>query len=78
MERLVEIVASLSDDYDQLWGSMVKQTIKRVHPGFSETYHGYGSFSELLQDGEAKGLIRLDYDKQRGNYLVSLASGKKT
>ncbi|MGB5623889.1 MAG: NYN domain-containing protein [Gammaproteobacteria bacterium] len=78
MERLVEIVGSLSDDYDQLWGSMVKQTIKRVHPGFSETYYGYGSFSELLQDGEAKGLIRLDYDKQRGNYLVSLASGKKT
>lgn len=73
MDRLVEIVASLTDDYDQLWGSMVKQTIKRVHPGFNESYYGYGSFSELLQDSERRGLIRLDYDERRGNYLVSLA-----
>ena len=76
MDRLVEIVGSLSDDYDQLWGSMVKQTIKRVYPGFNENYYGYGSFSELLQDCETKGRIRLEYDRQRGNYLVSLAEGK--
>lgn len=76
MDRLVEIVGSLSEDYDQLWGSMVKQTIKRVYPGFNENYYGYGSFSELLKDCKAKGLIRLEYDRQRGNYLVSLAEGK--
>jgi uncharacterized protein (TIGR00288 family) len=77
MDRLLEIVSSLSDDYDQLWGSMVKQTIKRVHPGFNESYYGYSSFSEMLQDCESRGLIRLNYDQQRGNYLVSLASTKK-
>lgn len=73
MDRLVEIVSSLTEDYDQLWGSMVKQTIKRVHPGFNESYYGYNSFSEMLQDCEQRGLIRLDYDERRGNYLVGLS-----
>jgi uncharacterized protein (TIGR00288 family) len=72
MDRLVEIVESLSGEYDQLWGSMVKQTIKRVYPGFNESYYGYGSFSEMLEDCASQGLIRLDYDKSRGNYLVGL------
>jgi 2,3-bisphosphoglycerate-dependent phosphoglycerate mutase len=71
MDKLVEIVESLDTDYDQLWGSMVKQTIRRVHPGFSESYYGYNSFSDLLKDAEARGLIRLEYDEKRGNYLVS-------
>jgi uncharacterized protein (TIGR00288 family) len=72
MERMVEIVESLTGDYDQLWGSMVKQTIKRVYPGFNEAYYGYGSFSEMLEDCASRGMIRLDYDKSRGNYLVGL------
>ena len=70
-DRLVGIVDSLSADYDELWGSMVKQALKRVYPNFSESYYGYGNFSELLKDCEDKGRIRLQYDKSRGNYLVS-------
>jgi uncharacterized LabA/DUF88 family protein len=70
MDQLAEIVESLAADYDQLWGSMVKQTIKRVHPGFNESYYGYDSFSALLKDAESRGLIKLDYDSERGNYLV--------
>ncbi|MEJ2514245.1 MAG: NYN domain-containing protein [Gammaproteobacteria bacterium] len=70
MDQLAQIVESLAADYDQLWGSMVKQTIKRVHPGFNESYYGYSSFSDLLTDAESRGLIKLDYDSERGNYLV--------
>lgn len=70
MERLVEIVESLDAEYDQLWGSMVKQTIRRVHPGFSESYYGYGSFSDMLKDANARGLIELDYDEEKGNFKV--------
>ncbi len=70
MERLVEIVESLDAEYDQLWGSMVKQTIRRVHPGFSESYYGYGSFSDMLKDAKGRGLIELDYDEEKGNYKV--------
>jgi uncharacterized LabA/DUF88 family protein len=74
MDQLVAIVDSLDTDYDQLWGSMVKQTIRRVHPSFSESYYGYNSFSDLLKDAESRGLIRLEYDEKRGNYLVSAAA----
>jgi hypothetical protein len=74
MDKLAEIVESLENDYDQLWGSMVKQTIRRVHPGFSESYYGYNSFSDLLKDAESRGVIRLEYDEKRGNYLVSAAA----
>jgi uncharacterized protein (TIGR00288 family) len=69
-DRLVEIVDSLSADYDELWGSMIKQALRRVYPNFSESYYGYGNFSELLKDCESRGRITLEYDQQRGNYLV--------
>ena len=70
IERLLAIVTSLQVDYDPLWGSLIKQTIRRVYPGFNETYYGYRSFSELLKDAEGKGLIDIEYDQSRGNYKV--------
>ncbi len=51
---------------------MVKQTIRRVHPGFNETYSGYRNFGELLKDAERRGYVDLDYDEGRGNYTVRL------
>jgi uncharacterized LabA/DUF88 family protein len=70
LERLVEIVRSLETEYDPLWGSLVKQTIRRVYPGFSEQYYGFQTFSDLLEAAEDTGLIVLDYDDSRGNYKV--------
>jgi hypothetical protein len=67
---VVEIVRSLETDYDPLWGSMVKQTIRRVHPGFSEQYYGFGTFSDLLERAADRKLLRLEYDDRRGNYKV--------
>lgn len=72
-EKIVEIVASLESDYDPVWGSLVKQTIKRVHPGFNETHHGFRGFSDLLLDAEKQGLLHLEYDADRGNYKVRVA-----
>jgi len=72
IEQLLEIVRSLDRDYDTMWGSMVKQTIRRVYPSFNESYHGYMNFSDLLKDAEKRGLISLEYDESRGNYRVRL------
>lgn len=69
-DRFLEVLASLEQDYDPLWGSMLKQAIRRVYPGFSEGYYGYGSFSDLLEEFNAEGLIELEYDDSRGNYKV--------
>ena len=70
VEKVMEIIRSLDRDYDQVWGSMIKQALRRVHPGFNEEYYGYESFAALLEDLAKRGLIELDYDEQRGNYLV--------
>jgi len=69
-EKLVEAVRSLERDYDTVWGSMLKQTIRRLYPGFNEGYYGAGSFAEILEMGEKEGLIELEYDESRGNYVV--------
>lgn len=68
--RLIEVLTSLEQDYDTLWGSMLKQAVRRVYPGFNEGYYGYATFAELLQETAAAGLIELEYDQSRGNYKV--------
>lgn len=72
MDWLVDTVRSLEEDYDPVWGSFVKQTMRRVHPGFDEGYYGYRSFAELLKDAEGRGLIGLEKEEGRRNYKVSL------
>ncbi len=69
-ERVMQVLQSAEEDYDPLWGSTLKQAIRRVYPGFSEGYYGYGSFSDLLEDLADQGYIELDYDESRGNYKV--------
>ena len=70
VERVLEIVQSLEQDYDPLWGSIIKQTIKRVYPGFNEAYYGYRTFGDLLEHVADEGGIKLEYDEERGNYKV--------
>jgi uncharacterized protein (TIGR00288 family) len=72
IDRVLEIVESLSKDYDVIWGSMIKQALRRVHPDFNEANAGYRNFNELLQDAERDGCVRLEYDERRGNYRVDL------
>jgi uncharacterized protein (TIGR00288 family) len=77
IDQVVEVLNSIEQDYDPLWGSTLKQAIRRVHPSFNEGYYGYGSFSDLLGDIKAKGLIELEYDDSRGNYKVRRKKGGK-
>ena len=72
LDQLVEIVGSLEQDYDPLWGSMIKQTIRRVYPEFNEQNSGYKNFADLLHDAESRGYVSLDYDERRGNFKVRL------
>jgi len=72
-ERLTATIASLEEEYDPLWGSVVKKTLKRVYPDFSESYYGYRSFSELLAHAQREGLIELEQG-EGGNYKVRSAA----
>jgi uncharacterized protein (TIGR00288 family) len=58
---------------ERIWGSMVKQALKRRKPGFNESYYGFRAFSDLLEDAEKKGLVRLEPDEKSGGYLITPA-----
>ena len=64
------VVALVRENKEILWSSMVKQTMKRKKPSFSEHYHGYRTFSDLLEDAEKRGLVRLKTDPRSNTYIV--------
>jgi len=55
---------------DKIWGSMVKQALKRRRPGFNESYYGFGSFSKLLEEAQSRGLLALEPDEKSGGVIV--------
>jgi uncharacterized protein (TIGR00288 family) len=71
LEHVLETVEALFRERDgNLWGSMVKQTLKRKRPMFNESYHGYESFTALLEDAQTRGLLKLQKDPKSGGYLI--------
>lgn len=55
---------------EKLWGSMVKQAIKRRQPGFKESYYGFSTFSELLEEARDRQLLALELDEKSGGYII--------
>jgi uncharacterized protein (TIGR00288 family) len=72
----VEALVSERGEEEKIWGSMVKQTLKRRKPGFNESYYGFRTFSDLLIDAEKRKLLRLVYDEKSGGYIVRLVKEK--
>ena len=68
--QLVDALEALQREGKELYSSLVKDTIKRKQPQFNEEYHGYPSFSRLLEDAQKQGLIRLRRDPRSGTYVV--------
>src|SRR5476651_1694095 len=65
-----EAVAEERGENEPIWGSMIKQAIKRRHPGFNERAHGFRSFNDLLADAQKRGLLALQADEKSGGYTV--------
>jgi uncharacterized protein (TIGR00288 family) len=73
-EQVLETIADLVNergDEDKLWGSMVKQALKRRKPGFNESYHGFNSFGKMLEEMESLGMLTLVHDKKSGGYIIT-------
>src|SRR4029077_3735869 len=68
---LESLLALRRENKEVLWSSMVKDTMKRKKPSFNETYHGYRTFSELLEDAKKEGLVELETDKRSRTYVVT-------
>jgi uncharacterized protein (TIGR00288 family) len=73
LDLVVETVEALFEERgeeDKVWGSMVKQALKRRQPGFSESYHGFRTFGQLLEEAQARELLELQHDEKSGGYIV--------
>ncbi len=68
---LESLLALRRENKEVLWSSMIKDTMKRKKPSFNESYHGYRTFSELLEDANKEGLLELDTDKRSRTYVVT-------
>jgi uncharacterized protein (TIGR00288 family) len=68
-ETLDALIAERGAD-ERVWGSMVKQALKRRKPGFNEGYYGFRSFNALLEEAQAQNLLQLERDEKSGGYLV--------
>jgi uncharacterized protein (TIGR00288 family) len=68
----VEALVAERGEEERIWGSMVKQTLKRRNPGFNESYYGFRSFSELLEEAQARRLLELTRDEKSGGFILRL------
>ena len=59
---------------ERIWGSMVKQALKRRNPGFNESYYGFKAFSDLLEEAGKRNLLALERDDKSGGYILRPAT----
>ena len=73
LDLVIETVEALlkeRGEQEKVWGSMVKQTLKRRKPGFDEAYHGFRTFGQLLEEAQARKLLTLQLDEKSGGYII--------
>ena len=66
----VEALFSERGEEGLIWGSMVKQALKRRKPSFSESQYGFRSFSDLLEEAKKRRLLDLAPDEKSGGFIV--------
>ena len=75
VDTVEDLIAERGSD-EKLWGSMVKPTMQRRRPGFNESYYGYRSFKELVEDAEKRKLLVVVRDDKSGQYTIRLPAGR--
>lgn len=70
VRETIEALYAEKGDRAKLWGSMVKQTLKRRQPSFNESFYGFGSFNDLLEEAQARGQLELEMDQRSGGYVI--------
>ena len=73
LDLIVETVDALvaeRGEEEKIWGSMVKQALKRRKPGFNESYYGFRSFNAMLEEAQRNGALTLERDEKSGGYII--------
>jgi len=68
----IEALGTERGEDEKIWGSMVKQALKRRKPGFNEAYYGFRSFNKLLEEAEARHMLKLERDDKSGGYIIRM------
>lgn len=82
-EALALLIATAQDlqsergGRDKVWGSMIKQTLKRRRPGFNESFYGFRTFGDLLEEAQNRGLLEMELDERSGGYVVHTITQEK-
>jgi uncharacterized protein (TIGR00288 family) len=76
LETVDALISERGED-EKVWGSMVKQALKRRNPGFNESYYGFKSFNALLEEAKTRQLLELERDDKSGGYLVKGVAAEK-
>ncbi|OFZ98834.1 MAG: NYN domain-containing protein [Betaproteobacteria bacterium RIFCSPLOWO2_02_67_12] len=74
IETVLALIAERGEG-EKIWGSMVKQALKRRKPGFNESYYGFRAFSDLLEEAAQRNLLALERDEKSGGYIIRPAAG---
>ena len=69
METLSDLFEERGEE-EKVWGSMIKQALKRRKPGFSERYHGFRTFGQLLEEAQKRKRLELEHDEKSGGYII--------
>ncbi|MDB5908401.1 MAG: hypothetical protein JWP34_2515 [Massilia sp.] len=72
IEMVVEMFDALVSergDSGKIWASLLKDTLKRRRPDFNETYFGFRTFGNLLEEAQARGLLEFGRDEKSGAYV---------
>jgi hypothetical protein len=80
LDLIVETVDALLRERgaeEKIWGSMIKQALKRRNPGFNESYYGFRSFNALLEEAARRGDLALERDEKSANYIVRMAASEE-
>jgi uncharacterized LabA/DUF88 family protein len=74
--QALEMVAETFDalvsergDTGKIWASLLKDTLKRRRPDFSESYYGFRTFGNLLEEAQSRGLFEFGRDEKSGTYV---------
>ncbi len=75
LDLILETIEALGTERgseEKIWGSMVKQALKRRKPGFNESYYGFRSFNNLLEEAQARQMLKLERDEKSGGYVIRM------
>ena len=82
--QAIELVVEMFDalvsergDSGKIWASLLKDTLKRRRPDFNETYYGFRTFGNLLEEAQSRGMLEFGRDEKSGAYVYRSSQGQQ-